>query len=170
MTCGEDKIVIHVKYKDVEKNFSGSVNNVWISINKFFSEFIPTFVIAKKMILNVNLQNLINDCEKLIALTNEGPHLLASRDKLTDSETLVLQLLASYIGFKLGTLESDAISREDLQGKLGKSSKIVSTRLGELVRRELAVKTNGGKYKISVFGIAQMQREILPRIKVKLSI
>jgi len=162
-----DEITIRVKYKNVEKTFSGPVNDTWISINKFFSEFIPTFGISKKFVLTVDLQNLIKDYENIIAFTEEGSHLLVSEDKLTDNETLALQLLASYIGYKLGIMESDAVSREELQAKLGKSSKILSTRLGELVKREIATKTQDGKFRISTFGVVQMQKDFLPRIKAK---
>jgi hypothetical protein len=52
--------------------------------------------------------------------------------------------------------------------KLGKDSKITSTRLGELVKSEVAAKTADEKYKITTFGIVQMQKEMLPRIKAKI--
>jgi len=168
LTDEENEITVQIKYKDVEKTFSGLVNDVWISINKFFSEFIPTFKIARKMILTVDLQNLIKKCEKVIALTEEGPHLLVSRDKLTDNETLILQLLANYLGHKLGTMNNDAVSREELQAKLGKNSKITSTRLGELVKSEMVTKTKDGKYKITTFGIIQTQKNILPKTTSKI--
>jgi hypothetical protein len=164
----EDEITIRVKYKDVEKTFSGTVNDAWISINKFFSEFIPTFGISKKFVLTVDLQNLIKDYENIIAFTEEGSHLLVSGDNLTDNETLALHLLASYVGYRLGIMESAAVSREELQAKLGKTSKIASTRLSELVKREVATKTNDGKYKISTFGVIQIQNDFLPRIKAKI--
>lgn len=167
LTLREDQITIQVKYKDIEKTFSGPVNKVWTAINKFFSQLIPTFEISKKIILTVDLQELIKDCEDIIGCTEEGPYLLVSRDKLTDNETLTLQLLAGYIGHKLGITESGALSRDELQAKLGKSSKITSTRLGELVRSEIATKTNNGKYKITTFGVTQLQKDIVPKIKAK---
>jgi hypothetical protein len=57
-----------------------------------------------------------------------------------------------------------------LQAKLGKSSKITSTRLGELVKSDLATKTADEKFKITTFGITQMQKEILPKIKAKINV
>ena len=168
MTGGEDEITVQIKYKDVEENFSGCVNDVWVSINKFFSEFIPAFEISKKLVLTVDLQELIKECENIIAFTEEGPHLLVSRDKLTDNETLALQLLASYVGYKLGTVENDAVSREELQAKLGKTAKITSTRLGELAKSEMVTKTADGEYKITTFGVIQIQKDFLPRIKAKI--
>lgn len=163
-----NNITIQIKYKDVEKTFSGSLEEVWVSVNRFFSEFVPSFEVARKLVLSVDLQRLVEECEGLIAFSPEGVNLLISRDRLTDNETLALQLLACYIGYKLGIVEGDAVSREELQAKLGKSSKIVSTRLGELVKREIAAKTNDGNYKISTFGVVQMQKDFLPRIKAKI--
>lgn len=168
MTGKEDEITVQIRYKDVEENFSGRVDDVWLGINRFFSEFIPAFEILRKLVLTVDLQKLIRDCENIIAFTQEGPHLLVSRDKLTDNETLALQLLAGHVGYKLGILESDAISREELQAKLGKTAKITSTRLGELVKSEMVTKTPDGKYIITTFGIVQMQKDFLPRIKAKI--
>lgn len=163
-----ERVAVHVKYGDVEQTFTGGVDDVWVSVNKFFGEFVPSFEVARKLVLSVDLQRLVEECEGLIAFSPEGVNLLVSRDRLTDNETLALQLLACYIGYKLGIVEGDAVSREELQAKLGKSSKIVSTRLGELVKREIATKTDDGTYKISTFGVVQMQRDFLSRIKAKI--
>lgn len=71
--------------------------------------------------------------------------------------------------FGLGLVGSERVSKEELQVRLGKSGKIVSTRLGELVKGELAVKTADEKYRMTTFGVVQMQKEILPRIRAKTS-
>jgi len=168
LTEQADRMTIQVKYKSIEKTFSGSVEDVWLSVNRLFTEFLPSFEIANKLTLNVNLQELVRDCENIIALAHEGPYLMVPRNRLTDNETLALLLLASYVGYKLDKVGSDAVSKEELQLKLGKDSKITSTRLGELVKSEIAAKTADEKYKITTFGIVQMQKEMLPRIKAKI--
>ena len=63
--------------------------------------------------------------------------------------------------------DGGALSKEELQAKLGKSGKITSTRLGELVKNDLVMKTADEKFKITTFGIAQMQKDVLPRIRAK---
>jgi hypothetical protein len=161
-------MTIQVNYKDIEKTFSGSLEEVWLSVNRFFAEFLPSFEIANKLSLNVDLQDLASDCENIIALADEGPYVMVPRSKLTDNETLALLLLASYVGYRLGKVGSDAVSKEELQLKLGKDSKITSTRLGELVKNEIVVKTADEKYRITTFGLAQMQKEMLPKIKAKI--
>jgi len=168
LTCGEDEITIQVKYKDVEEVFSGSVDDVWMSVNRFFSEFIPSFEVAKKLVLSVDLQRLVEECECLIAFSQEGANLLVSKDKLTDNETLLLWLLACYVGFQLDLVDGDGVSREELQSKLGKSGKITGTRLGELVKSDMVAKTEDDKYRIKTFGVVQMQKDIIPKIKAKI--
>lgn len=167
MSDKQEKITVQVRYNDVEKTFSGNVNDVWIGINRFFNEFIPTFEISRKVLLEVDLQKLVEHCEKIVAFAPEGPCLLVSRNELTDNETLALQLLASYLGYKLGILKSDDLSKEELQTKLGKSGKIASTRLGELVKRGIVMKTEDGKYRITTFGVVRMQKNVIPKIKAK---
>jgi hypothetical protein len=164
------RVSVVVKYGGVEQTFAGSVEDVWLSLNRFFGEFLPSFEVAKKLVLSVDLQGLVKDCEGLIAFSKEGANLLVSKDKLTDNETLLLWLLAYHVGFQLGFVGSEAVSKEELQAKLGKSGKITSTRLGELVKSDMVAKTAEDKYKITTFGVTQMQKEIIPRIKAKTAV
>ncbi len=169
MSSGEAKLTVHVKFGDVEKTFSGGLEEVWLSLNRFFGEFVPSFDVARKLVLSVDLQGLARECEGLIAFSKEGVNLLVSKDRLTDNEALLLWLLAYYVGFQLGLVDGDAVSKEELQAKLGKSGKITSTRLGELVKGDLVAKTADDKYRITTFGVVQMQKEIIPKVKAKLS-
>jgi hypothetical protein len=167
LTEKPEKVAVHIKYKDVEKTFSAIPEEIWLLLNKFFNEFLPSFEIANKLWLSVDLQQLAKDCEGIIAFSPEGPNLLVPKSKLTDNETLSLWLLASYLGHKLGMVESDAVSKEELQAKLGKSGKITSTRLGELVKSDVVTKTADEKFRITTFGVAQMQKDTLSKIKAK---
>ncbi len=168
MTPKPDGITVQVKYKNVEKTFQGSAEETWLLLSRFFSEFIPTFEVASKLWLSVDLQSLAKDCEGLIAFSPEGPNVLAPKNKLTDNETLALWLLASYLGCKLNFAGGDALSKDELQIRLGKSGKITSTRLGELVKNDVVAKTADDKFRMTTFGVAQMQKDVIPRIKSKI--
>jgi hypothetical protein len=163
----KETITVHIKYQETEQTFTGDANQVWISINRFFTEMLPALQTAKKALLTVDLESLIEDCKNIIAVAPEGPVLLVPKQKLTVSETLTLNLLAAYIGNKLGQTK-DVISKEELQAGLGKSAKITSTRVGELIREGLATKTEEGNYKITTLGIKRFQEEALPEIREKL--
>jgi hypothetical protein len=160
-------IEVHIKYKDLDETFSAPPEEIWLLLSKFFNKFLPSFEIANKIRLSVDTQTLARDCEGLIAFSEEGPNILVSKSKLTDNETLSIWLLASYLGYKIGIMTSDALSKDELRVKLGKSGKITSTRLGELVKNDLVMKTADEKFKITTFGVIQMQKEILPKINSK---
>jgi hypothetical protein len=169
LTEKPEKVTVNIKYKDVEKTVSANLEQVWLLLGKFFNDFLPSFEIANKLWLSVDLHQLAKDCEGLIVFSQEGANLLVPSSKLTDNETLSLWLLASYLGHKLAMTASDALSKEELQSKLGKSGKITSTRLGELVKSDMVMKTADEKFRVTTFGVAQMQKEILPKIKAKAS-
>jgi len=150
---------VHIKYKDMEQTFTGNANDVWVSVNRFFSETVPAFDIARKVTLTVDLAKLVEDFKDIIAIAPEGPELLIRKEKLTDSETLQLHLLAAYIGYRLGKLTKETMTKEELQTKLGKNMKITSTRLGELIKQGNVVKTEEGNYRIATIGIKKLQEE-----------
>jgi len=164
----EEKITVHIKYGDVEQTFTGDVNDVWVSVNRFFSELVPAFETARKVTLTVDLAKLVEDFKDVIAIAPEGPEILIPKEKLTDSETLQLYLLATYISYRLGKLTRETMTKEELAARLGKNMKITATRLGELLREGLTVKTEEGNYKIITMGIKRLEDEALPKIRAKL--
>ena len=163
----DERVMVKVKYGELENTFSGTPEATWLSLSNFFAEFLPAFKIANSLWLSINLQKLAKDCEGLITFSSEGPSILVPKNKLTDNEAISLWLLAVYVGHALEMLKDDSLSKDDLQKKLGKSAKIASTRIGELAKNSLITKTNDEKFKITTFGISQMQKETLPRIRAK---
>jgi len=158
-------VTVHVKYGDVEQTFTGNVNDVWVSVNKFFCEMVPAFDIARKVTLTVDLAKLIEDFEDVVAIAPEGPEVLLGKERLTDSETLQLTLLAAYIGYRLGKLPKETMTKEELAAKLGKSMKITTTRLGELVKQGMVTKTEEGNYKITTIAVKQLGEQLESKSK-----
>jgi len=163
----KETITVHIKYGDLEQTFTGNVNDVWVSVNRFFSEMIPAFDIARKVTLTIDLAKLIGDFKDVVAVAPEGPELLIPKERLTDSETLQLYLLAAYIGYRLGKLTRETMTKEELAAKLGKTMKITTTRLGELVKDGLTAKTEEGNYKITTMGIKKLQDVALSKIRAE---
>ena len=170
MCLSAEKITVHVKYGNVEQTFSGDVNEVWISVNRFFGETVPAFDVARKVTLTVDLAKLIEDFKDVIALAPEGPEVLMPKEKLTDSETIQLHLLATYVGYRLGKLKQETMTKEELQNKLGKTPKTTSARLSELVKEGNVIKTEEGNYKIATKALKYLQQEIFPETKNKISV
>ncbi len=166
----QEKIDIRIKYKGLEKEFTASLEETWLLLNEFFKEFLPQFEIANKLWLKVDIQQLAKDLNGIVAFSSEGANLLVPKNKLTDNEALSIWLTAQYLGNKLGLINNDTFSKDELQVKLGKNGKITSTRLGELVKNEIIAKTENEKFRITTFGIVSAQKEIIPKIRTKLKV
>ncbi len=164
-----EKIQVQIKYKEAEQQFSAEPQEAWLLINKFFKDFIPSFEIAQKLWLSIDLQQLAKDLNGIAAFSSDGASLLVPKNKLTDNETLSIWLTAYHLGHKLGMVNSDSLSKDELQMKLGKSGKITSTRLGELAKNGVVLKTADEKFRITTFGVVQTQKEVIPRIKSKIN-
>ena len=163
-----NKVEVYIKFKGIEQVFAGKPEEVWRLVNRFFAKVFPSLKLLEKIRLTVDLEKLIDDSKGIIEISEDGSHVMIPRKKLTDKEFLILNLLGMYIGFKLGISERDYLTREELREKLGKSSKIISTRLSELCRDGLAAKDEE-KYRITNFGVKILQKEILPKIRAKIS-
>ena len=163
-----EKIHVQIKYRDVTQEFSAEPQEAWLLLNGFFKEFIPSFEVARKLWLNVDLKQLAKDLEGIVAFSADGACLLAPKGKLTDNEALMVWLTAQHLGRELGLVGGDALGKDELQMRLGKSGKIVSTRLGELAKNGVVAKTGDEKFRITAFGVVQTQKEVLPRVKAKI--
>jgi hypothetical protein len=163
-----EKIQVQIKYKEIEQQFSADPQDAWLLVNQFFKDFIPSFEIAQKLWLSVDLKQLAKDLNGIVAFSSDGASMLAPKNKLTDNETLSIWLTAQYLGHKLGMLKSDSQSKDELQAKLGKSGKITSTRLGELAKNGVVQKTADDKFRITTYGVIQAQKEVIPKIKSKI--
>jgi hypothetical protein len=163
-----EKIQVQIKYKGVEQQFSADPQETWLLLNQFFKDMIPSFEIAQKLWLNIDITQLAKDLTGIVVFSGNGASLLVPKNKLTDNEALLIWLAAHYLGNKLGLINSDSLSKDQLQATLGKSGKITSTRLGELVKNNLAIKTVDEKFRITTFGVLQLQKEVLSKIKSKI--
>lgn len=166
MTQKTEKVSVQIKYKDIEQHFSAEPQEAWLYLSKFFNDIVPSFEIAQKLWLSIDLQQLARDLTGIVAFSDDCASLLVPKNKLTDNETLLVWLTTYFLGNKLG-ISSDSLSKDELQTKLGKSSKITSTRLGELVKNELVAKTANEKFRITTFGVLQTQKEVIPRVNRK---
>lgn len=168
MSVKPEKIQVQIKYKGVEQQFVADPQEVWLLLTDFFKDLIPSFEIAQKLWLNVDVAQLARDLSGIVAFSGDGVGLLVPKNKLTDNETLLIWFAGYYLGYKLGLVNCDSLSKEELQTKLGKSGKITSTRLGEFVKSDFVAKKADERFRITIFGMVQFQNEVLPKIKSKM--
>ena len=166
---GKGEVIVQVKFGELEQTFRGTPEEVWTLLNRFFTKTFPALKILENIMLTIDLEKIIEDLKGIIEISKEGIHILISKSKLTDKELLMLSLLGMHIAYRLGISERDYLHRDELRDYLGKSNKIVSTRLGELCREKLVSKIENDKYKVTDFGIRFFQMHVLPKIRAKIS-
>jgi len=170
LSANPEKITLQIIYKEIEQHINAEPQEAWLLLNKFFKDMIPSFEIAQKLWLNIDLEQLVIDLKGIVAFSADGISMLIPKNKLRDNEALLVWLLAYFLGNKLELVQSDSVSKDELQIRLGKSGKITSTRLGELVKNDFVTKMTDEKFRITTFGVFQVQKEIIPRIKSKIII
>ena len=164
----EDRIIVHVRYRDVEQRFEGPIEEVWRAVNKFFSELIPIFRLVGKAVMTVDLADLIEELKDLVSLSDGRIIILADKKELSDKDVLMLGLLGAYVGYRIGALPKETLSSTELREILEKTAKITSTRLGELKKSGWVEKTDRGEYRITPLGIFKFREKRLPKILAKL--
>jgi hypothetical protein len=80
-----EKIQVQIKYKELEQQFSAEPQEAWLLINQFFKDLIPSFEIAQKIWLSIDLQQLAKDLNGIAVFSSDGASLML-KNKLTDNE------------------------------------------------------------------------------------
>jgi Mn-dependent DtxR family transcriptional regulator len=68
------------------------------------------------------------------------------------------------MGYRLGKLQQETMTKQQLAAKLGKNTKITTTRLGELTKQGIVTKTEEANYKITTIGVKGLWDEILLKV------
>lgn len=158
------EIEVVIKCKDTEAKFSGDVNKVTREVIKFLTEIYPSLEVASKLSIVKDLDEVAEKLEDIIAVTPEGPVLLA-RSKVSDKDAIGLYLVAAYTGYRLGKLNKDTLPMADLIKLIGRPPGTVAGRLSELVSELLVDRIGKGEYKITTLGIKHFTENVIPKIK-----
>ena len=67
-----EKVIIKIKYKHIEKTITASPEETWRFLRGFFKEFIPSYKIAEKLTINVDIQKIAKECEGLIVYLSDN--------------------------------------------------------------------------------------------------
>jgi hypothetical protein len=80
LTEQPNQMTVHVKHGNLEETISGSPEQVWLLLNKFFSNILPSFETAKRLTLQVDLQTIIKESDGMIAFSEMRSNLYATRE------------------------------------------------------------------------------------------
>lgn len=158
-------VEVVIKSGKNEARFSGTPDEVLSEILKFLAKVYPALEIVSRLTLSTDIESLSRDLEGVVAIAPEGPVLLASKQNLTVEEVIESYLIAKYMGYKLGKLDSDTLSSSDLVKLTGSTVGTVAGRLSGLVGRLLAERVGRGEYRITTLGIKEFCETVIPKIK-----
>jgi len=171
MTSGEkmneQKLLARIEFGEHKAEFSGDFDAVSREIMKFLFDMSPTLSTLSKIKLEVNFEQLVRSLQGIMKIAKEGVLLLVSRERLIGPELICLHLIGAYVGYKLGILEKETLSVDELSRLTGIRRAVVSVRLTELAHNRIVASTEPGERKITSIGIEYFRSTILPKIQTE---
>ncbi|MFC1755741.1 hypothetical protein ACFL96_20515 [Thermoproteota archaeon] len=168
----ENKLNVTITYGKTKTEFSGKPETVLISVNKFLSKQIPALDLAEKITLNYSISELIDKFKDYIKITAEGPRIWLSNQKLSDKDTVCLQLITTKIGHMTGNLKSSSMSLQEIHASTNLKPKSISSRLSEVTKSgyvERDQTDHGTKYKITTQGIFWLSGILNKKLRNKIN-
>jgi hypothetical protein len=102
-----EKILVKIKYKDIEQQLCAPPQEAWLLLNQFFKNILPSYEIAQKLMLKIDIEQLAKDLNDIVAFSNDGISLLSPKNKITDNDTLLIWLAGYHLGHELGLVNSE---------------------------------------------------------------
>ena len=161
---GPEDIEIYIKYGGFEEDFKGPVDQVLRALISSLDKICPGLEVLSRVRLTVDLQELIEAIEGIVAITQGGPIVLSEK-RLIVKELVGLNLLGAFVGYKLNLFDKPSLSLDELVTLTGKNKGSVSRRITTLVNDRWVERLERGEYRISTLGIKHFQDEILPSLR-----
>lgn len=162
-----EPLEITIRYGSIEKKVTGPPNLVAQEVFSFLSKAIPELELASHLALSVDVIQLAQACEGVLAVTPEGVVVTVPLEPLADRELMLLHLAKARIAQALGKSEKDSIQSAELIAATKRTSGTVAGRLSELCGESLAERKGKGEYRITTLGLHIFREQVLPKIRPK---
>ena len=163
----DESLEVAIKYGSVEKKITGSPNQVAQEVLKFLTQAIPQLELASRLALSVDITQLAEACQGILAVTPEGVVVTVPIESLADRELILLHLAKARIAQMLGKSENDTVQTAELIAATKRTSGTVAGRLSELCTENLAERRGKGEYKVTTLGLHIFREQVLPKLKPK---
>jgi len=158
---------VSLEYGDKKARFEGSFDDVWRSINRLLSEIRPSHVESAlaRIVHREELDQLVDALEGILRIAKEGPYFIAPIDYLPNRDKLLLALLGAYVGYKLGILDEDSLSIDELCSMTRVKRNVTQVELSHLSGERLIEAIDVGRRKLTTIGVEYIRREVLPKVR-----
>jgi len=162
-----EPLEVTIKYGSLEKKITGPPQLVAEEVFAFLTKAIPELELASHLALSVDVAQLAEACQGVLAITPEGVVVTVPTDNLADRELILFHLAKARIAQMLGKSEKDSVQSADLITATKRTSGTVAGRLSELCAESLAERKGKGEYRVTTLGLHIFREQILPKIKPK---
>ena len=158
---------VTIKYGTLEKKIIGSPDQVAREVYAFLLKVIPELDLASHLALSVDVKDLAQACQGVLAVTPEGIVTTVPTENLADRELVLLNLAKARIAQMLGKSDNDLVQSSELIAATKKTAGTVAGRLSELCGESLAERKGKGEYRATTLGLHIFREQILPKLKPK---
>lgn len=158
---------VTIKYGTLEKKILGSPEQVAKQVYAFLLKVIPELDLASQLALSIDVNELAQACQGVLAATPEGVVITVPTQNLADRELVLLHLAKTRIAQMLGKSDKDLVQSAELIAATKKTAGTVAGRLSELCGESLAERKGKGEYRITTLGLHVFREQILPKLRPK---
>ena len=155
---------VNVEYGDLKASFEGTPEEVFEAFIRFLTDALPSFSIVSKILITTDIAGLMDELEGIVKISSEG-QIVIENTNLSVYEGVCLTLTGAYVGCKLGVLDDSSLQPTQIGRMIGKAPKTVRNELPNLIRKGLVERVGKGRYMITSYGLLEVQRRIIPKIK-----
>ncbi|HDJ66237.1 MAG TPA: hypothetical protein ENF33_00780 [Nitrososphaeria archaeon] len=151
----DEELKIHIRYGDLEAEFSGSPEAVYHQVVAFLEQTIPEYSLAKKIQYSVELKDMLERLKDYLAYNPEaGIFFLKDLSEFPFQDAIYFIALKNYLEYKLGRREKPNTSISDFSEYLPRiKRKTLSNRVAELSQGVMLKRLDRGDYAITIQGI-----------------
>ena len=150
-----EKVKVVIRHEGTEIEFEGGYEEVWRSVNKFFSEVYPALETVRKLTGAIDVTSLAKQLEGLVEF-REGRIVILK--ELDAKRKILLCLAAAHVGKALNLFEKDKLAPKEIAAYTGLDERVTRARLSELRKAGLVVKANEGLYQITSLGVSELEQ------------
>ncbi|MCP8305124.1 MAG: hypothetical protein H3Z50_06655 [archaeon] len=166
MSLEQKSLNVVITYGELKAEFSGDPQHVAASVNEFLAKHIRNIELASKVTVNYSLNELIDLFGDYVKVTPEGPRVWKGERKLSDKNTLGLQLVAARINYELGRAPTPYTTLNEIRSATALNPKSISSRMSEMLKRgdvEREQSEEGVSYRITTQGIHWLSKVLAKR-------
>jgi len=148
-----EKVKVVIRHEGTEIEFEGGYEEVWRSVNKFFSEVYPALETVRKLTGAIDVTSLAKQLEGLVEF-REGRIVILK--ELDAKRKILLCLAAANVGKALNLFEKDKLAPKEIATYTGLDERVTRARLSELRKAGLVIKADEGLYGFSSSSLEEL--------------